>query len=70
MKQTGRHKKLCYIECAYWSCSYQEVAFNINAKADRWCNDTRRGKLNLEGHEGSNAPKWCQRRKENGGSNL
>lgn len=68
MKLIG--KQLKYIECAYWSCPHQTVYFPLGKNAEKGCKDEKKGWMNLEGHEGSNAPAWCQRRKENGGNDA
>lgn len=73
MPKIGKHKKLCYIECTYWTCKFQAVKFVVNPAAEltktceKSCHDKVKGILNLAGHVGMNAPKWCQRRRKNGG---
>ena len=70
MPKIGKHKKLCYIECAYWSCSYQHIELLLEKDPRvKVCIEHGVHK-NLIGHRRSNAPKWCQRRRENGGNNV
>ena len=63
----SRHKKMTFIECAYWCCPFQTVKFNDKKPSEFHCFDKEKGLLYLGDTSGKNAPKWCQKRKENGG---
>ena len=70
MPKIGKHKKLCYIECAYWSCKHYHVELLLDKEPKVKVCIERGVHKNLIGHNGNNAPKWCQRRRENGGNDL
>ncbi len=70
MPRIGKHKKLCYIECTFWSCKNYHIEFVVNAPPRVKVCIEKRGHRNLMAHQGSNAPAWCQRRRENGDNNV
>lgn len=58
-------KILKYIECAYWTCKYKSIDFTIkHGQGKHTCTKLNK---NMDHWVFINAPKWCPKRKKNGG---